>query len=624
MEFILQTYFHDGNDNVADNLTLEITTNHNYTPLIYNITLDNTTPQIEIELSDNNGIGIPTLFHYNTTTGDLIISNTMFLPNTSILLDILIGSTSYAVTYKMNFNMYDVLASNTLYIITDPKYVRASTLFIQHPTTNKLYWYNLTNSDIDSCTIIDSKGNTLSHSPTGVATVLTSERYTTTNVYTYYDSVTQQFITVQHSSTIVFQYNTYIPSTDTSFTDNGFLFKGFPTVNTLFTAVLNSSFETINTYPQKHYITPVNVASYNIHDVTGNTIVSQYLGLITNNNTSINKFLFDDITGLVSKDYIVTFNNYIVNNIAETPINQDIFISGQTYFVAAANDCTSITDGTNVLPISSKGSFYIDPNIFGTIGTSIQFTGVNHMLSTNAIPLTDVIYNQPYYIATGNIEIDGIMYTIGDVVFLTDKLDINGIADLVLLTLESVYDDVYNVHTYKNIDIYHPTCDTYTIYNNSLETITVNIEKLVYTIDVQGEYQLITKAIISSGDNFAFTPMEDGVYKFTYIEGNEIKTLYIVSICNVEQCMINYINDLVCCSTDSNCECNLQGHDCKYIDRSNFIATSLLYDLLKNMIIDIIGINQVYTDTISDDALYLHDITDIISRINNFCNNCDE
>jgi len=616
-----QTYFYDGSNIIAPDVQLEILVNYPTGALTRNILLNNNSKVVE--LVDNNGIGVQTTFSYDSSIGRLTLTADTLLPNNSIELDVIITSNVDPASIHLNLKLYDVILDETIYIITSPEHIKASTMVMQKPLTNTVEFYNLTNSTITTCEIKDGDGNILSSSSTGVITLYTSAVFNTKYTYTYYNGTT--FITVEDSSTIVYNHNSFLPTTDTSFTNDGFLYKGFPTINTKFNAQIISNYTNINIFPQTNRIMKHNVVGYNISDVTGGTVLDEYMSAPVDNNTMVLPFTFDEITGLNVKDYIVNLTNYIITNISTEPVVADILISGNYYYVAAIKDCSSITDGTNTIPITPELTFYIDPAVFGTIGTSIAFSDVNGMTVLQVIPIANAILNQPYYITDGEAILNGVTYPVKSTIFLNenDVIDPTSTAKLLLLDMVDFYNDRYNVTVYDSIAITHPECNKYEVLNNSLTSKTIDIYQLIYTVDIQGEYQKINTVTISSGDKYIFVPSTDGVYKFDFIDSNDDKTLFIVSTCNVDNCLIKYINDLVCCNNDDNCECNLQGHDCMYIDRSNFIATSLLYDLLKNMIIDVIGIDQIYSDTISDDALYLHSISDILTRISNFCNDCD-
>jgi len=618
-----ETYYYNGANVIANNLTLAITTHYITGDITRTITLDASNTNENIELLDNNGIGIMTNFSYDVSTGILSLSNDMLLPNAELLLDAVISSTYDTATITLNIPLYDVILDAIIYIITDPIHVKASTMYIQKPLTNEMYFYNLTNSDITTCTIIDSQLGIISSSPTGVISSETSMILTTTYTYTYYNGTT--FITVTDISENMFNHNTFLPSTDFAFTNNGYLYKGFPTINTIFEGVINSNYLTIQTLPQISRIMHINTTRLHITTVTGSNVIDKYKWLPVDNTTFNLQFIFDKIMQLVDTAYKVTLSNYIINGVAETPVDGTILISGNYYYIAAVNNATTISNNSHNISVLQGSVIYIDPSLFGVIGTSISFTGTNNM---TVLPIT-LWQNAPrdnaYYIADGNMIIDNIVYNKNSTIFISNDndIDLSSTGKLLMLTQEVFIDDTYDIQVYDGITIDHPECNTYNIYNNTLNTINIDIYKLIYTVDIQGEYEKINTVTISSGDIYSFKPNSDGVYKLDILDSNTPKQLYLVSICNVDKCIINYINDLVCCNNDSNCECNLQGHDCNYIDRSNFIAVSLLYDLLKNMIVDVIGINQIYTDTISNDALYLHSITDILARISNFCNNCE-
>jgi len=605
-----EVVFFDGADNISPTLTFDIVVPYVTGDKTRTFTLSAGTPTTTIELVSLKNKGFDITFTYNATTGILLITGDLY-PTSKVPLNMTLSSTSYPTdTITTNIELYNIDSAGKIYISDSAINIKSSIFVLQEPLTDIVHYYNLTNAVITNA-ILNSNNITISYSPTGISTETTDSTYNLT--LTYIDMSTGLPITYTDTSNVIFIHNTFLPNTNTAFSDNGFLVDNLPTYNTDFISKLQSDYTNILTGIQSERITGTNIATVDITDVANTTIYKEHIFKFITNSTNLELFNFATVNHFTEGSYTATFKNIRTDKFLVEPSADTSLTSGKYYLVAVKEDCTSITDGTTPISISSVNQIiYIDPINYGAVGTSVTFTGFSGLYLIELYGDSDIITDNAYFIVGGSIVINGVTYTTNDS-FILNYFDIYSSTSLLVIPLNMVtffeYDYTFSVD--NQLVITNSKCGTYNIYNKYLKAIDITLAKLIYTVDKQGTYEEIDTYTISSNESLAIT-VDDGVYKIT-LDNNE----YIfVSTCKIDSCIINYINNFICkdsCSEQS-CNCNYSDNDyCEY---------QLLYFILQSLINELFTTDTKYKNVVLLDTLKLHSITDTINKLLNFCNSC--
>lgn len=596
-------------------------------PIKYNtLTIDNnftlTTGTEVIEIIDVFGYTYPCTIAYTAATGQLLLTVNL-MPAAIVDFNISIADTSDTTnSITLDLKLFNVLVTGDIWLVSTDTEIKASIIAIQEPLSNNVYYYNLTNSVYDTSIVLDAGNNAFSFSSTGVIAKTDDDRFTV-NLNRTYINDSGTVINLFASDTFDFIYNTFIPKVSMSIDNNGFILNGFPTEHTIFKPRALSDYSAIKHSPQVSVISYIELSNFTIESISGNILANQTI-FKDADSTNLD-FIFDDYSNLYKGDYYMKVKNSIITEPLDTPIYTTDFVVGNYYLPVTVGICTAISYGGDSISITADTAFYIDPAVFGTVGTLLTFTDTNiaYLSTTVLYNAVNVYLDNTYHVRTGSVSINGVSHT--DIVYLSQTDTIIYSSDVLLLPFKTTifYEDFVGIKTFNPIEITRPSCNEYVIHNNSLSNIEININYLTYTIDKQGEYDIIDTTSIPSGGIYTFQPTNDGVYTITF-NNSGFTDLVFVSTCNTEKCIMAYINDIICCANDNSCTCELQTVDCKYIDRSNFMATTLLYDTLKSMILDVVGINSIYNELLSDYTLKLHSISDILNKLNNFCNTCTD
>ena len=586
------------------------------------ITLHGDNIPYPFEFITQHNVGVILHIKYDNASGFLVIEGELPFATDTVDLNMNISSPTLPRDVDINITMYNIVIYGKTYITSEDKYIKVSTAFAQIPLSNTVQCYNFTNSPFSTYEVTNSANVITSSSSTGVMHNQSSTGYSYRGTYTYFDSATNTYITVSDVGTGNINVNVYYPIVTSAFTNDGVLIDDKPVPNTKFTGIIQADYTQINLTPQSGFITDFVMAKLNIAKTNGVDVRHEVINHNLVYAQSFIDYSFKVITGLDKGDYIAKLSYSVVDNIVPSHLTNDKFIVGNYYQPVVKAACRDIHNGGNTIHIDVNTPFYIDPAIFGVIGTELTFTGIDNMFTVLLYTEGTFRYNVPYKITSGNVTIDTVTYGVGEYVYIKPEDTVtNFTATLLLVTEKVIYVKNYNIETNNNFEITRNECNKYILSNTALNTISVTIEEVVYNVDDNLSAVEHSTFNISSGDTYVFTPNNDSVYYVT-VNSNGIITKYtLVTLCNTETCMLNYINDLLCCNNDTNCECNLQTVDCQYIDRSNFIAVSLLYDLLKDKLNATIGFDTLYTtDTLSEEDVYL--ISELLARIYNFCKSC--
>jgi len=175
------------------------------------------------------------------------------------------------------------------------------------------------------------------------------------------------------------------------------------------------------------------------------------------------------------------------------------------------------------------------------------------------------------------------------------------------------------VDTCNTINVTQTNCNKIEVTNNGL--LNGNIDVYVLT---SGNWVQINTMPIISNETLSIDLSTDGVYRIdtTY---NNITTshLYIVD-CNIQSCYAKYIDKLICCNTQTNCDSCLDDN-CSPKEYYNFNAFSSLINTYLTLVSLTVDISHIYTpqDIIKSALLNtLTDIDTILNRAMAYCNEC--
>lgn len=178
-------------------------------------------------------------------------------------------------------------------------------------------------------------------------------------------------------------------------------------------------------------------------------------------------------------------------------------------------------------------------------------------------------------------------------------------------------------------------CYPFEVINTACDAIRITnydpSETVVYTIYILDESGWTSTGITDTLTIYPTTgyyeeieDLEDGVYKIEIVTGGSTYNQILFITCDVEECLLGFINKLICCNPDTNCD-DCEGDDCKKKDYYDFNAFSLLERTLFGLLNYYEEYGYVYDNTdIIAQISRLRDIDTLLTKARNYCMECDE
>ena len=158
------------------------------------------------------------------------------------------------------------------------------------------------------------------------------------------------------------------------------------------------------------------------------------------------------------------------------------------------------------------------------------------------------------------------------------------------------------------------SCNNITITNPNLSDRDYNI--YVMNEGVLDDY-LVGENVKASSD-VSWTIDTDGVYVVEDVDAS--KNTVIMIDCAARSCMKSYLDSLIQCNTETNCDCD----DCEQKEYYNFNTFITLYNVYLMLTSQYVYFGNPLTTIDAAKLLELNKISDILLRMNDYCNTCDE
>lgn len=616
------------------------------TIISYTLTIDGTTITRDIMLN-------------KAPTGDTTLVTVELLTNKgrSVLCDFTTDDASVTV---ITFNSDKELLFKDEYVIFDIEVAFNSTNLITNLKLNALETTINLNEVSDSTTItnLSSIVNIVQVPNTNVFHVSPSSTCTITEFeLTYVDSeetvqylfsstgyitlASQQQITInasytdnsdtKHSLTLTpYIYHTnYVPNVSSAVDISGLYKDSNFTTNTDF--IFSNIIDFVGTMSPTYYydkkLSPFILSNVLIADITGNLKYEQSDIKVLASTDVNHDFNLDTVSNLPVDSY----NMYVNTNVIDTFVNEStlftgLLTSGDKYYTSKIIDAITITSNSvaKAFSLTSLGYiFNVDPTTYNVpLGGIVSFTSsiTNEYLSfIRLTPFVELVDGKTYILMDGTLSINGV--ALSDNYFIYDSEDSYTQVDAYFIEVSSYTIDSYefSVSTTNPLVIENTQCNTYKISNLDSTPVDVVINKVVYSDNKDLETEVVQELNLASGESADFTSPEDGIYTLVYTQDNVEYTQYIISICNIEECILQSMLNVIC--TDGCTPCI---GDCDYGKEVKYITVMNLYSSLKDGIAYVLGINNVY-NTIDNDKIHtLFSISDIISKLTLYCNSCHE
>lgn len=280
--------------------------------------------------------------------------------------------------------------------------------------------------------------------------------------------------------------------------------------------------------------------------------------------------------------------------------------------VSCCTDCCTTPEDTieSYVHVSFSGEphYMNDVIVYNTINT-LSLTGTLNTI--NGV----IENNTPFEITLSNTSES----------FLLASYNISAPGDAILCIEADAYyiyeeQNSYKIYTcnkcitVKLCDIFEikqVNCSSYIVYNNSVDTVTIQVNKL----DENGEFVLENETIIEPFSNIIVEHDTDGIYNYVLTRG-ETQRHYVIHVyCKLQECLLKHINNLICCKPKNKCK----GED--YYDFNQIIITAHTYFNLLNIEYNYANIFESLTP---NKIKELFDIKVIMDRIVAYCTDCEE
>lgn len=262
-----------------------------------------------------------------------------------------------------------------------------------------------------------------------------------------------------------------------------------------------------------------------------------------------------------------------------------------------------------------------------TLVTNIDYSLVNKVFSddTRKFPFTEQKLN--YYIVNSQgFQIDNKEYTIttpdnlvyNPTLFDWENFLLSEIGDHSLITELSI-ENVFKCRSVKHIkschwyEIEQTKCSEYKVHNRSSTELTLKI----YKLEDDKSFKLETTKTIDSFSYVLSSHTEDGVYKYEVIRESKTMIYNVINYCKLRKCLASKIKKVIC-SDPCKQPCNCNDVD----DLYNFNSLSMLAYTFFNMLNTEYSLNFMY-NAIDDQKLeQLYEMSNILKRIGEYCNEC--
>lgn len=167
------------------------------------------------------------------------------------------------------------------------------------------------------------------------------------------------------------------------------------------------------------------------------------------------------------------------------------------------------------------------------------------------------------------------------------------------------------VHVCHWYEIEKTDCNKYRVSNHSFTDKVVTVSKLISV----STFELVSTTTILTNTSNDYT-LADGIYKFELIDGANTYIYIVIVYCGIQQCILRYLNDIICCKPKQDCAevCQL------YYDFNSLILNAHTFFAMLNEEYSFAFIYEALTpNTLSN----LFDIQLFIDNMKKYCRSCD-
>jgi len=165
-----------------------------------------------------------------------------------------------------------------------------------------------------------------------------------------------------------------------------------------------------------------------------------------------------------------------------------------------------------------------------------------------------------------------------------------------------------------------PTCGTYVIENTGTTTDKLYIKKFVTNEEEVYQFEDYIEVDVNPNETYELVTTTPEIY-LLYWESDLADTVILLSTCYIDECMLQYINKIVCCDDCLRCDDTCEGTDWLRL----YTAVDTLYTLLIDLMLVHFGKEQIfYPYQAIKDYDVVHTLRELMDKLENLCscNNC--
>ena len=159
-----------------------------------------------------------------------------------------------------------------------------------------------------------------------------------------------------------------------------------------------------------------------------------------------------------------------------------------------------------------------------------------------------------------------------------------------------------------------PECGKYEILNDKGADDKLIIKKFINNLGNRYQFEDFLEVDVIDGESYELVITGAEIYSIEW-ESDATDVNVIINTCVIDQCLLIYINKVVCCADCLDCGSTCEGTE--WITKFNIIDN--LYVLLVDLIRYHFGeVNLIYP-YLTEDYDKVHSINDILLKIENLC-----
>ncbi len=161
-----------------------------------------------------------------------------------------------------------------------------------------------------------------------------------------------------------------------------------------------------------------------------------------------------------------------------------------------------------------------------------------------------------------------------------------------------------------------PKCGEYVITNKlGNDPDQLVIKKFVTNVENIYEFEeVLTTAELARDETYTLVISDTSIYSIQWLS-DAADVMVILNTCYIDQCMLQYVNKLVCCDDCLACDDSCEGTEWL----AKYVATDTLYVVLMDLINSHFGSTEIAYPYIASSYDTVHTLNDIMDKLDNLC-----